>query len=400
MPLFHAQPDPTRPVHAWRRRLCLGLVILIVLLVAARLALPYAMKRAINSRLNQIPAYSGSVEEVGLSLWRGAYTMRNLQLAKREAGGTKPFLSVDSIDFSVAWRELLHGRILSEITVQRPRLNFVQGATAENSQLDFDRRWQDVIQDLFPVEITHFAASEGELHFVAPTRKPPVDIFIRDLRIVARGLRNRPDLDRAQPTATLLVEGTTPGNGKLALSSELEPLAPDPRFHLKLKIEKLSLPAVNQFLLAYGKVDVSAGEFTGYLEMVARDKKYSGYFKPFFEHLEFKNAADADKSIFARLWEKVVSGLASLVKNDETEQVALRIPFEGDFGDTRVATWESIRTLFRNGFIRALAEGLDGHPRPKGTTEKPATPSDPEAEKKISQPLPGPVETPKPGEKK
>ncbi len=213
-----------------------------------------------------------------------------------------------------------------------------------------------------------------------------MDIFVRDLKIVVRGLRNRPDLNAHDAVATLLVEGVTPGNGQLALSSELEPLSPRPRFHLKLKIDKLSLPAVNQFLLAYGNVDVSAGEFTGYLEMVARDEHYQGYFKPFFEHLEFKNAADADRSLFARIWEKMVAGIAHLVKNNETEQVALRIPFEGDFGDTRVEKWESIKTMFRNGFIRALAEGLDGHPRPKGTPEKPATPSDPDAEKKIPEP--------------
>jgi hypothetical protein len=69
------------------------------------------------------------------------------------------------------------------------------------------------------------------------------------------------------------------------------------------------------------------------------------------------------------------------MKNRDTQQVALRIPFEGDFGATRVETWESIKTLFRNGFIRALAEGLDGHPRPKGNDEQP-TPPNPNAEKK------------------
>jgi hypothetical protein len=128
---------------------------------------------------------------------------------------------------------LFRGKMVSEITARRPKLNFVQGTTKENSQLDFDRRWQDAIQDLFPIEITDFTVTEGEVHYVAPERKPPVDIFIRNVHIQARGLRNRPDLDQKSPMATILVEGITPGNGQLALSSELEPLAPDPRFHLK-----------------------------------------------------------------------------------------------------------------------------------------------------------------------
>jgi hypothetical protein len=359
---------------------------LVVVALTARLVLPHFVKSAINRRLEAIPAYTGRVDAVSVSLLRGAYTMRGLQLEKREAAGTRPFLAVEKIDFSLVWSELLRGRVVSEIQAIGPRLNFVQAATHETSQLDFDRRWQDVINDLFPIEITHFEATGGELHFVAPQRDPPVDVFVRELKVVARGLRNRPDLNKSEAIATLLVEGITPGNGTLALSSELEPLAPKPRFHLKLKIDRLSLPALNQFLRAYGNVDVSSGEFTGYLEMVARDDHYQGYFKPFFENLHFTSAEDADKPVLTRLWEKMVAGLARLVKNSDTDQVALRIPFEGDFGATRVETWESIKTLFRNGFIQALAEGLDGHPRPKGSEEKPATPSDPDAEKKMLEP--------------
>jgi hypothetical protein len=385
MAVLPVHSHPTPPVRRWPRRVTLAVGAFLLLLLIARLVLPHYLKSAINDRLAAIPAYTGRVDDVSISIIRGAYSMKNLQVEKREAAGTRPFVAVDSIDFSLAWRELFRGRVVSEIHARRPRLNFVQAATKETSQLDFDRRWQDVINDLFPLEITHLEISEGELHFVAPDRDPPVDIFVRDLKIVVRGLRNRPDLNQRDQVATVLVEGVTPGNGQLALSSELEPLAPQPRFHLKLKIDKLSLPALNQFLLAYGNVDVSAGEFTGYLEMVARDNHYQGYFKPFFENLQFKSAADPEKSIFARVWEKMVAALAGLVKNRDTEQVALRIPFEGDFGDTKVETWESIKTLFRNGFIQALAEGLDGHPRPKGTEEKPATPSDPDAEKKVPE---------------
>lgn len=372
-------------VRLWPRRTLTVMAAFALIGLAARLALPYALKSAINQRLSEIPAYSGRVDDVDVSVLRGSYTMHHLQLEKRDAEGKRPFLSVDQLDFSLVWDELLHRRVVSEINAQHPRLTFLRAETKETSQLDFDRRWQDVINDLFPIEITHLEITHGEVHYVAPDRKPPVDIFLRELKIVARGLRNRPDLHQGDTAATVLVEGIAPGNGKLTLASELEPLAPEPRFHVQLKVEKMSLPAVNQFLLAYGKVDVSRGDFTGYLEVVARDGRYRGYFKPFFENLEFKSASDSDKSLFARVWEKMVAGLAALVKNKETDQVALRIPFEGDIGATRVQTWQSIRTLFRNGFIQALAEGLDGHPRPKDTADQPATPSDSNAEKRVPE---------------
>jgi hypothetical protein len=349
-----------------RRFLLISGLVFVLGLIVARLALPTLLRNAVNRRLDAIPAYAGRVEEVGVSLWRGAYTMRGVRIEKRAGDTIHPFVSVDSLDFSLAWRELFRGRLVSEITARRPRLNFVQSPTPGASQLDFDRRWQDVINDLFPLEITHLEITEGELHFVAPGRTPPVDIFLRDLSVRVRGLRNRPDLGQDAYPATLLVDGRTPGNGTMSLAGELEPLAEKPRFHLRLKIDRLSLPSINQFLLAYANVDVSAGEFTGYLEMVARDGRYQGYVKPFFENLDFRSAGDAQKSVFGRLWEVVVSGVTKFLKNDETEQVALRVPFSGEFGTTSVGLWESVRTLVRNAFIEALSEGLDGHPRPRG----------------------------------
>jgi len=355
--------------HAtWRRNRAWWIAAAGIALTLAglRLALPGLLKDAINRRLEAIPDYSGRVDDIGISLLRGAYTMHGVRIEKRAGDTAHPFVTVETLDFSLAWKELFRGMVVSEIVAQRPRLNFVQAPTKEGSHLDFDRRWQEVINDLFPIEVTHFEATEGELHFVAPAREPPVDIFLRDLRVRVRGLRNRPDLDPGHYPATLLVEGRTPGNGTLSLGSELEPLAPQPRFHLRLKIDKLSLPAINQFLLAYGQVDVSAGEFTGYLEMVAREGRYQGYFKPFFEDLRFSSPKDREKPLLARLWENIVALTAKLMKNDETGQVALRVPFEGEFGDTRVRRWESIKTLLRNAFVEALKEGLDGHPRPKG----------------------------------
>lgn len=351
------------------RKLLVTAGVLVCLLGGLRLALPGLLKDAINRRLAAIPDYTGQVDGIGVSLVRGAYTMKGVRIEKVEGATNHPFVNVEELDFSLAWKELFRGMVVSEIVAHRARLNFVQTDRPESSQLDFDRRWQDVINDLFPIEITHFETTEGELHFVAPGREPPVDIFLRDLRVRVRGLRNRPDLDPEHYPATVLVEGRTPGNGSLSLGGELEPLAEQPRFHLRLKIDKLSLPAINQFLLAYGNVDVSAGEFTGYMEMVARDGRYEGYFKPFLENLQFTSPKDKEKPMLARLWEKIVELTAKVMKNDDTEQIALRVPFSGEFGDTRVARWESIRTLLRNAFVEALKEGLDGHPRPKGDAD-------------------------------
>jgi hypothetical protein len=358
------------------RRTVIAAGIIVAILLAARLALPFALKQQINHRLARIPGYHGRVKRVGVSVFRGAYTMTGLRVRKLNGAVAQPFFSADKIDFSLAWGELLHGRIVSEISLDRPRLNFVQGATTASSQLNVtDQRWQDVISDLFPIEITHLDLKNGAVHFVAPDRDPPVDIFIQKLNAKIRGLRNRPDPSSGAYPAQILIEGMTKGQGKLSLAAELDPLAGQPHFHLIFKIDRLELPALNPLLRSYANVDVREGRFTGYLEMFARDGRFNGYLKPFFENLDFDNAAvDKQKGIFSRLWEDLVAAFTRLVTNDRTGKVALRIPFAGDFRNPQIGVWSSVRTLFRNGFIQALQEGLDGHTRDKPIP----TPSNPD----------------------
>ena len=165
-PVPPGEPSPRRPRRGAKYLLIAGIVIVFGL-VAARLALPSLLRDSINRRLDAIPDYTGRVETIDVSLLRGAYTMRGLRIEKREGDTTHPFVTVEELDFSLVWRELFRGRLVSEIVALRPRLNFVQRPTQGASQLDFDRRWQEVINDLFPIEITHFEATEGELHFVA-----------------------------------------------------------------------------------------------------------------------------------------------------------------------------------------------------------------------------------------
>jgi hypothetical protein len=366
-------------LRRWPRRTVITMAAVGLFLLAMRIALPFVLKQQINRRLAAIPGYHGRVERVDVSIFRGAYTMAGVRIQKLAGGVAQPFFSAEQVDFSLFWGDLFHGRVVSEIALDHPRLNFVQGATAASSQLDVtDQRWQDVIRDLFPIEITRLDVHEGAVHFAAPDRDPPVDVFIQNLTAKIRGLRNRPDPAGGEYPAQILIGGTTKGRGRLSLAAELEPLAAQPHFHLVFKIDRLELPMLNPFLRSYANVDVRQGLFTGYLEMFARDGHFNGYLKPFFEDLDFDNAAvDEKKGVFTRLWENLVAAFTRLVTNDRTEKMALRIPFSGDFTDPQVGVWASVRTLFRNGFIQALQEGLDGHAKDRPVP----TPSDPDPDK-------------------
>jgi hypothetical protein len=367
-----------RRLRSWfwlRPRLWLWIGAAVVLLLAVRIALPYAICKAINHRLAKVEGYAGRIDDVDLQLFRGAYRIDGVSIKRREQSRLEPFFSAETVDFSLAWGELFHGRFVSDILLVAPELELAHSGEPVDAPEE-GRRWQDVIQDIFPIEITHLEIRRGVLAYVDATSTPRVNISLRELDAVATGLRNQPTGESGPLPASIKARGTTIGGGRFDLSVRGDPLAAQPRFTLKLDLKDVELVALNDFLEAYANVDVSAGKFQLYVEVNAADGRFEGYAKPFLDHVEFTNISDQNQGLFRRMWESLVSTVSTIVKNDDRDQVATRIPFAGEFGKTDVGVWSTIVHLVRHGFGRALFEGWDQEPNPVAKTpakEPPAT---------------------------
>ena len=360
--------SPARIVHrvrSWPRRTAITIGIIALVLIVARIALPYVVKNQVNDRLSSIPGYVGHVEDIGITLIRGAYTLDGVAIYKIDGAAREPFFLAKRIDFSVAWRALFRGQVVSDIYVDEMNLTFVAASTDAQGQKDIDRRWQGVVEDLFPLDITHFEVRNGMVRYKDLTRQPPVDLFVRQAQLVATGLRNRARRGDGEFPAEITLVGETLGRGDLNLSIAAEPLAAQPHFHLSAKLENVNLPDLNQSLKAYANVDVGRGTFQMAAEMAGKDGGFQGYVKPFFEDLDFNSLEDKKKNVFSRVWENIVGGLAWLVKNKPRDQVGTRIPFQGRFGDPQVGLWTTITNLFRHGFIRAFNPTVEGSVNPE-----------------------------------
>ncbi len=347
-------------------------IVLAVLAVAlvARLLAPGYIHRAINRRLGQIPGYAGHVGAINLQLWRGAYRIDNIEIVKREGKIREPFFAARRIDFSIAWREMFRGKFVSDILVTDGRLVFLRGPTDETSQLTADRRWQDVINDIFPIDITHLEIKGGIIRFIDTTREPRVDIGVEEIEVVATGLRNRPSGRGEIFPAKIDISGRSIGNGQLRLNAKLEPLADQPHFELAIELKKVSLPALNDVLRAYVGIDVSQGEFDVVGQMAMQKGHYEGYLKPFLDHVDFKNRDDENKSLGERMWKGVVVAVIKLFRNSETKQLATRIPFSGDAESMDVKTLRTIMNGLHHGFVAALPKGFEGTTHPDATNSK------------------------------
>ncbi|MEO6876785.1 MAG: DUF748 domain-containing protein, partial [Opitutaceae bacterium] len=243
----------TRRLPRWlsfSRTTLIVLGVIALLLIGVRIALPFALRSAINSRLGKVPEYNGWVDTVGISLFRGAYTLNGLVIQKRNGAVKEPYFRVDKIDFSLAWRELFHGKFVSDIALVKPTLTIVEGESRGATQAAADQRWQDLVNDLFPISITWLKITDGQFRYINNRTKPKVDVRVAHLEALATGLRNRARESNNEFPATLALRGETIGSGVLKVAAQAEPLAIEPHFLLKLELEKVSLPALNEFLRA------------------------------------------------------------------------------------------------------------------------------------------------------
>jgi hypothetical protein len=337
-----------------------GIVILsiVVLLVAVRIALPYVVKSQINKKLASLPDYQGSVADVDLHVYRGAYSIKGVELNKKNGKVPVPFFAADAIDFAVEWKALFHGSLVTQISVAHPQLNFVQGKSKKDSQTGADKSWQQTVKDLAPFRINSFRINDGEVHFRSFTSNPPINVFIHDLSILATNLTNSEKATESK-AAHIDADGLVLGNGKFKGRMKIDPFAQKPTFDLAAELTHVDLPKLNNFLLAYGKFDVERGFFSVYLEATASEGKFKGYVKPLLEDLKVVSWNKDKKNPAKLLWESIVGAVTGVFKNKEEDRLATKIPISGSFDDPSPDIWATIGNLLRNAFIRAIMPGLD-----------------------------------------
>src|SRR6185503_1767759 len=107
-----ATPDArARPRRRWwfARWIAGPALVIIAVLGAARLALPWYLQRYVNRTIDQSPDYEGRVGDIDVHLYRGSYTIHDLKIQKRVHSVPVPFFESPRVDFSLDWDSLVHG---------------------------------------------------------------------------------------------------------------------------------------------------------------------------------------------------------------------------------------------------------------------------------------------------
>lgn len=330
-------------------------IIIVVLLIAFRIYLPTLVKNNINKVLADIPGYYGAVEDVDISLIRGAYVLNGLYLNKVNAKTQVPFLNFPKSDISIEWKSLFHGRIVSEIIMENPEVIYVFEDQKTEGETPDVEDWTKALTDIVPIEINHFEVHNGKIAFVELQADPNIDLNITNLELYADNLRNVKSEGRTLPSP-IHATAVTFGNGNLKLDGNINLIKEIPDMDLQFALENSDATALNDFTRHYAGIDFEKGTFGLYSEIAIADGYLKGYMKPL---LTDSKLIGKDDGVLGVLWEGFVGFFKFILKNQRTDTLATKIPLEGDLNNVEAGTWPTIINIFGNAWIKAFKGEVD-----------------------------------------
>jgi hypothetical protein len=334
------------------------LVTIIVIVAAIRVVLPFWVLHFVNHRLANLNGYYGQVENIDISLYRGAYIVKHIYINKLDTATQKqtPLFSCPNVDISIEWKSLFKGKIVTEMEFAGPDLRFTEDK-AEPEQMENDTNdFRRILKTFTPTKVNRFEVFDGKISYLDNTVKPTVDVHLDNAHILARNLSNVEDtaLLPAKVDATANVYG-----GRMDFNMRVNALADDPTYDMNAEIKGANLARLNDFFKAYADFDVNKGTFGLYMEIAAKDRKYIGYVKPLIQNLDVVGPEDRKDNILQKIWESLVGIAGDLLENNKTKAIATKIPIAGGYDQRAVGIWYAVLAALRNGFIQAIYPALD-----------------------------------------
>jgi hypothetical protein len=343
----------------WR---AFGIFLLVIIVIGAigRAIMPWFVRDYVNRTLDRSQLYSGKIGDVHIHLWRGAYSIEDIQISKTTGAVPVPFFQGKRVDFSIQWNALIHGRIVGQFLMIDPQLNFVDAPSDAETQTGTGGPWLQIIRDLFPFDINSAVIHHGSVHFRAYQKKTPVDVYLSELEGRIDNLSNIRN-ETTPLNATVQASSLVMDQAKMEFKMTLDPFSYRPTFHMALRLLGLDLTKINDLAMSYGKFDFERGWLDLVIEADSKEGQLTGYVKPLFRDTKiFSITKDIqDENVLQTFWQALVGAVTGIFKNWSRDQFGTLIPFSADASGTSTDILATIGNVLRNAFVRAYLPRLE-----------------------------------------
>lgn len=351
-----------------RYRLTLSALLgLALLLVALQIALPYLIRDYLNQQLADMGDYRGHIADIDLAWWRGAYRINDLRIVKVDGKLPVPLLDAPVIEIAVSWHVLWYDHaIAARLILERPVLNFVDGGNNQQaSQTGEGVDWREQLGKLLPITLDELRVINGTVAFHNFNSKPPVNIEANE---VNASLYNLTNVANSKGSRVARFEGTAKllGYAPLETSATFDPFQNFDDFEFRLRTTDIKLKSLNDFASAYGKFDFNAGNADVVIEANVENGQLNGYIKPLLRDVDVFNwqqdVQPEDKGFFRSIWEALIGGGETVLKNQPKDQFATRVELSGSVRQQDVSGFQAFLGILRNAFIKAFSSQFERTP--------------------------------------
>ncbi|MDT0688309.1 DUF748 domain-containing protein [Salegentibacter sp. F188] len=350
--------DKQKKNSLFRKRYIIPAVI-VILLIIGRILLPHFLKNSVNRTLDNIPGYTGHVEDIDVALWRGAYVINGLILKKETSETDTPMLDFEKTDISIDWKSLLKGKIVSEIDLHSPKFNYIfknqqqQDSAADPKTED----WTKALTDLVPIDINRLTVTNGKAGLVELSANPKISLFLEKIELRATNLSNVINEEKALPSH-VQATAVSFGDGNVTIHGDLNLLQEIPDMDMEFNLEKARITALNDLARRYAGVDFEEGIFELYSEVAIADGYLKGYLKPMLINTKIISEEE-EGGFLEEMWEGFVGVLKFILKNQGTDTLATRAPLEGNLNDVDTGILPTVLNIFKNAWIEAYKGSVD-----------------------------------------
>jgi Domain of Unknown Function (DUF748) len=204
------------------------------------------------------------------------------------------------------------------------------------------------------LKIARLRVSQGTFGYTNKTTTPAYRVFVTDADITVTNVTNQ----KQEGVGIAKIQGKFMGSGRADLDLTTRAEKSGPAMDVSIQIADVSLPTMNDLLRAYGKFDVTAGQFSFYSELTVDNGAINGYVKPLFKDIAVAES-ERDTSFAHQVRKKVISAASKILKNRPREEVATRAEVQGRLDNPQVGTMQVIVHLIQNAFFKAILPGLE-----------------------------------------
>jgi hypothetical protein len=336
------------------KKIILGVV---VVLAAVRMVLPSIILSEANKFLGSFSQdYSLHINDLDLAIFRGAYRFEGLSGKMHKY--KEPFLNVDRVDISLAWRELLKGKVQTDIVVDGMKfllstelLDVVKGKK-DTSKKDA----QNAGEKLFPMEVSRLDIKNSELQ-VGDVEGLPPELRWRVSQIEGRLTNAVPS--KENPISLVTLKGALFDKSDLKVLAQYNALQVPTAWYSAIELRNFELSHANDLLKRKVSLTFKAGSLDLYGEIKGENNKIEGYVKPFMKKADIVG----DTKDFANLKHfgiEVATATANIILRTTSKHVvATKVDFsyENDKFDWNAG--QALSEAVKNGFESKLEPGIE-----------------------------------------